>query len=47
MTEGFANVSVICKPPSAWKQFKGKSYHTWLRTTESDLKPLDRSFIQR
>jgi len=32
---------VIQKPPSDWKRPPGRPNHTWLRATESDLRPLN------
>ena len=31
----------LSKPPSDWKRSPGRPNHTWLRATESDLRPLN------
>jgi len=36
-----AVAAVIRKPPSDWKRPPGRPNHTWLRGTESDLRPLN------
>ena len=36
-----AVAGAIRKPPSDWKRPPGRPNHTWLRATESDLRPLN------
>jgi len=36
-----AVAAAICKPPSDWKRTPGRPNHTWLRATESELRPLN------